>query len=57
MLRSIPQPLRAGTPDRPNLPPFVGAILGMVRTPILAWLSTQVYRAVLIRWARHPLLR
>src|SRR5438067_3439104 len=57
MLRILPRTLRALTPDLPDLPPFVRAILGMFLEPILAWLSERVYRAVLQRCERHPLVR
>ncbi len=57
MFRSIPPLLRAGTPDLPVAPPFVLAILGLFLEPILAWVSNQLYRAVLTRCAAHPLVR
>src|SRR5262245_28126381 len=57
MLRSIPPTLRAGTPDLPDVPPFVCAILGAFLAPLLAWFSQQVYRLVLSRCASHPLVR
>jgi len=57
MLRSIPPALGVGTPDLPAVPPFVLAILGMFLSPILTWLSDQVYRVVLGRCAHHPLVR
>ena len=57
MLRSIPPTLRAGTPDLPDLPPFVLSILGTFLSPILTWFSNQVYRVVLTRCATHPLVR
>jgi DDE family transposase/transposase-like protein DUF772 len=57
MLRSIPRTVRASTPDLPDVPPFVCAILGCFLAPILAWLSEQLYRLVLTRCATHPLIR
>jgi hypothetical protein len=57
MLRILPQTLRAGTPDLPDLPPFVLSILALFLEPILAWLSEQVYRGVLSGCAHHPLVR
>jgi hypothetical protein len=57
MRRSIPRTLRAGTPDLPDVPPVVLAVLGMFLAPILAWLSDQLYRLVLTRCATHPLIR
>jgi DDE family transposase/transposase-like protein DUF772 len=56
VLLSIPPPLRAGTPDLPDVPPFVQALLGAFLDPILTWLSQLVYRAVLSRCASHPLV-
>jgi hypothetical protein len=56
-MRIVPPSLCAGTPALPNVPPFVCAILGSFLAPILAWLNTQVYRAVLTRCASHPLVR
>jgi hypothetical protein len=53
----LPPTLRASTPDLPDVPPVVCAILGMFFAPILAWLSQQVYRLVLTRCAAHPLIR
>jgi hypothetical protein len=53
----LPQRLRAGPPDLPDVPPFVLAILGTFLTPILTWFSDQVYRIVLCRCALHPLVR
>jgi hypothetical protein len=57
MLRILPPPLRAGSPDLPNVPPFVLSILATFLTPILTWFSSQVYRVVLSRCATHPLVR
>jgi hypothetical protein len=57
MLRSIPPTVRGRTPDLPQLPPFVLAIISQFLAPLLAWFSQQVYRAVLSRCASHPLVR
>ncbi len=48
--------LRAGTRDLPDVPPCVQYLIGCFLTPILAWLTTLVYRQVLTRCADHPLL-
>jgi hypothetical protein len=54
---SIVPPTRCtGTRDLPDVPPFVQAILGQFLVPILAWLSTLVYRPILARCATHPLV-
>src|SRR6266487_2394748 len=53
---SIPPVLRAGTPDLPNVPPLVQYLLGVFLEPILAWLTTLVYRPLLLRCADHPLV-
>ena len=56
-LRILPCTLRAGTIDLPDVPPFVQYLIGCFLSPILAWLSDQVYRALLRRCAAHPLVR
>jgi hypothetical protein len=53
----VPPTLRAGTRDLPDVPPLVQYLIGCFLTPILAWFSQQVYRAVLTRCAAHPLIR
>jgi len=53
----LPRTLRGGTRDLPDVPPFVQYLIGVFLTPILAWLSTLVYRLVLTRCAEHPLVR
>jgi hypothetical protein len=57
MRRSIPPTLRAGTPDLPDVPPFVQSVVGCFLVPILAWVSALIYRQVLLRCAHHPLVR
>src|SRR6266545_2164977 len=52
----VPSTLRAGTRDLPDVPPYVQYLIGCFLTPILAWLTTLVYRQVLTRCADHPLL-
>ena len=41
----------------PNVPPLVQYLLLHFLTPILAWLSAQIYQVVLTRCATHPLVR
>ncbi len=53
---SIPSVLRGRTPDLPNVPPLVQYLIGCFLDPILAWLSTLVYRPLLLRCADHPLV-
>src|SRR5262245_22150729 len=53
----VPPSLRAGTPDLPDVPPFVQYLIGLFLEPILAWLTTLVYRPILRRCADHPLVR
>jgi hypothetical protein len=53
----LPSTLRAGTRDLPDVPPLVQYLIGCFYQPILAWLSTLVYRLVLTRYADHPLVR
>ena len=53
---SIPPVLRGRTPDLPDVPPLVLSLLGSFLEPILAWLSTLVYRPLLLRCADHPLV-
>jgi hypothetical protein len=53
---SIPPTLRGGTPDLPTVPPLVQYVLGCFLDPILAWVTTLVYRPVLQRCADHPLV-
>jgi hypothetical protein len=57
MLRSIPPPLRADTLDLPDVPPLVQYLVGGFLVPILAWISALIYRQLLLRCARHPLVR
>jgi hypothetical protein len=57
VLLSIPPTLRAGTPDLPDVPVLVQAVIGAFLPPILTWLSQLVYRSVLSRCASHPLVR
>src|SRR5437867_3146727 len=52
----IPPVLRGRTPDLPAVPPLVQYLLGTFLEPILAWLSTLVYRPLLLRCADHPLV-
>src|SRR6266487_2383928 len=52
----VPPVLRAGTRDLPNVPPLVQYLIGAFLEPILAWLSTLVYRPLLQRCADHPLI-
>ena len=56
VVRSIPSPLRAGTPDVPAVPPFVQYLVGLFFSPLVAWLETLVLRLVLARCADHPLV-
>src|SRR5205823_11250454 len=53
---SIPPVLRGSTPDLPEVPPLVQYLIGCFLEPILAWLSTLVYRPLLQRCAEHPLV-
>lgn len=53
----LPSTLRAGTRDLPDVPLYVQYLIGCFLTPILAWLTTLVYRQVLSRCADHPLLQ
>jgi hypothetical protein len=57
MLRSIPHPLRAGTPDLPAVPPLAQYLIGCFLTPILTWLETMFMRRVLARYGDHPLVQ
>lgn len=52
----IPPVLRGGTPDLPDVPALVQYLIGCFLEPILAWLSTLVYRPLLQRCADHPLV-
>jgi hypothetical protein len=52
----VPPVLRGGTRDLPDVPPLVQYLVGAFLTPILAWLSTLVYRPLLHRCADHPLV-
>jgi Transposase domain (DUF772)/Transposase DDE domain len=52
----IPLVLRGGTRDLPDVPPLVQYLIGCFLEPILAWLSTLVYRPLLHRCADHPLV-
>src|SRR5262245_53207207 len=53
----VPSTLRAGARDLPDVPPYVQYLIGFFLAPILAWLTTLVYRQVLSRCAEHPLLQ
>jgi hypothetical protein len=53
----VPSTLRAGTRDLPDVPPYVQYLIGCFLAPILAWLTTLVYRQVLSRCADHPLVQ
>lgn len=53
----LPPTLRAGTCDLPDVPPLVHYMLSLFLARILAWVSQQLYRAVLSRCAAHPLVR
>jgi len=48
--------LRASACDLPDVPPLVRYLLGAFLEPILAWLSSLVYRPLLQRCADHPLV-
>lgn len=52
----VPPTLRSATPDLPDLPPLIQYLLGCFLEPILAWLSTLIYRPLLHRCADHPLV-
>ena len=52
----IPPVLRGRTLDLPDVPPLVQYLIGCFLEPILAWLSTLVYRPLLHRCADHPLV-
>ncbi len=52
----VPPTVRAGTRDLPEVPPLVQYLMGVFLAPILAWLTTMVYRQVLTRCADHPLV-
>jgi hypothetical protein len=52
----LPPVLRGGTHDLPDVPPLVQYLIGCFLEPILAWLSTLVYRPLLHRCADHPLV-
>jgi len=54
---SIPPVLRGHTPDLPDVPPLVQYLIGCFLEPLLAWLSTLVYRPLLHRCADQPLVR
>ncbi len=45
------------SPALPDVPPLVQYLLWHFFTPILAWLSAQIYQMVLMRCAPHPLVR
>ena len=53
----VPSTLRAGTRDLPDVPPYLQYLIGCFLAPILAWLTTLVYRQVLSRCADHPLIQ
>lgn len=53
----VPSTLRAATRDLPDVPLYVQYLIGCFLAPILAWLTTLVYRQVLSRCADHPLLQ
>src|SRR3954467_4096516 len=50
----IPPVLRGRTPGLPAVPPLVQYLIGCFLESILAWLSTLVYRPLLLRCADHP---
>jgi hypothetical protein len=52
----LPSTLRAGTRDLPDVPPLVQYLIGLFHIPILAWLTTLVYRNLFLRCADHPLV-
>jgi DDE family transposase/transposase-like protein DUF772 len=52
----LPPVLRGGTRDLPDVPPLVQYLIGCFLEPILAWLSTLIYRPLLHRCAEHPLV-
>src|SRR6266496_960345 len=53
----VPSTLRAGTRDLPDVPPYLQYLIGCFLAPILAWVSTLVYRQALSRCADHPLVQ
>src|SRR6266496_2715263 len=53
----VPSTLRAGTRDLPDFPPYLQYLIGCFLAPILAWVSTLVYRQALSRCADHPLVQ
>jgi len=56
-MSSVPSTLRAGTRDLPDVPPYLQYLIGCFLAPILAWVTTLVYRQVLARCVDHPLLQ
>ena len=52
----IPPTLRGSAHDLPTVPPLVQYLFGCFLEPILAWLTTLVYRPLLQRCADHPLV-
>src|SRR5512138_2527185 len=52
----VPLVLRANTLELPDVPVAVQYLIGCFLEPILAWLSTLVYRPLLHRCADHPLV-
>ncbi|NJN18881.1 MAG: hypothetical protein HC822_22790 [Oscillochloris sp.] len=52
----LPPILRAGTPDVPDVPPLIQWLMGEFLAPIMAWLETRIYRRMLARCAKHPLV-
>jgi hypothetical protein len=57
MHRSIPPVQRASTRDLPDVPPLLQYLIGCFLAPILAWVSDQLYRAMLTRWTNHSLVQ
>jgi hypothetical protein len=53
----VPSTLRAGTRDLPDVPPYIQYLIGCFLAPILAWVSSLVYRQILTRCADHPLVQ
>jgi hypothetical protein len=53
----VPSTLRAGTHDLPDVPPYVQYLIGCFLAPILAWVTTLVYRQILTRCTEHPLVQ
>ena len=50
-------PVADDSPPLPDVPPLVQVLLLRFLTPILQWISQQLYQAVLGRCAAHPLVQ